>query len=48
MLTDLYINEESVCMSTEGLLAEVERINQEGIEEDDVVGSPDVEALPYL
>ena len=45
MLTDLYIYEKTVCMSTEGLLAEVDRINDEGIEEDDIVGSADIEAL---
>ena len=45
MLTDLYIHEKTVCMSTEGLLAEVERINDEGLEDGHIIGSMDVEAL---
>ena len=45
LLTDLYIHEKTVCMSTEGLLAEVERINNEGIEAGYIIGSADVEAL---
>ena len=31
--------------STEELLAEVERLNEEGLDDDDVIGSMDVEAL---
>ena len=45
MLTDLYIHEETVCTSTEGLLAEVERVNEEGLEEGYIIGSMDVEVL---
>ena len=45
LLTDLYIHEETVCMSTEGLLAEVERVNDGGIEDGYFVGSADVKAL---
>ena len=45
MLTDLYTHEKTVCLSTEGLLAEVERMNDEGIGVDDIIGSADVEAL---
>ena len=45
MLTDLYIHEKTVCLSTEGLLAEIERMNNEGVREDDIIGSADVEAL---
>ena len=45
MLTDLYVHEETVCLSTEGLLAEVNRINEEGIDETHIVGSADLEAL---
>jgi len=45
LLTDLYMSERSVCLSTEGLLAEVDKLNHEGLDDDDIVGSGDVEAL---
>ena len=45
LLTDVYKGEETVCSSTEELLAEVERVNNEGIDEMDMIGSMDVEAL---
>ena len=46
MLTDIYVGEKTVCTSTEELLAEVDRINEEGIIDNTfIVGSMDVEAL---
>ena len=45
LLTDVYKDEETVCSSTEELLAEVEKLNLVGINESDIVGSMDVEAL---
>ena len=45
LLTDVYIGEETVCSSTEELLAAVEKLNEEGIDAMDIVGSMDVEAL---
>ena len=45
MLRDVYIGERTVCASTEELLAEVSRLNQEGIDSTYIVGSMDVEAL---
>ena len=45
ILTDVYIGEPTVCSSTEELLAEVERVNEEGLDEMDIIGSADVEAL---
>ena len=46
LLTDVYIGEETVCSSTEELLAEVERLNREGgLDDQDIIGSMDVEAL---
>ena len=45
MLSDLYTEEETVCLSTEELLAEVEKLNAEGIHDGYVIGSFDVEAL---
>ena len=45
ILTEVYTNEETVCSSTEELLAEVERINESDIDETFIIGSMDVEAL---
>ena len=45
LITDIYKDEETVCSSTEELLAEVEKLNLLGINESDIVGSMDVEAL---
>ena len=45
ILTDVYVGEATVCSSTEELLAEVERVNMEGLDERDIVGSADIEAL---
>ena len=45
LLTDVYIGEKTICSSTEELIAEVERVNDEGLDELDVIGSMDVEAL---
>ena len=45
ILTDVYIGEETVCLSREELLVEVERVNREGLDDRDIVGSADVEAL---
>ena len=45
LLTDVYVGEETVCSSTEELLAEVEKLNREGIDASDIIGSMDVEAL---
>ena len=45
ILTDVYMEEETVCLSTEELLAEVEKLNEEGIGDGYVIGSFDVEAL---
>ena len=46
ILTDVYTEEPTVCLSTEELLADVERINTEGgLDENDIVGSADIEAL---
>ena len=45
MLTDVYVSERTVCASTEELLAEVNRLNEEGIDSTYIVGSMDVEAL---
>ena len=45
ILTDVYTKEETVCLSTEELLTEVDKLNEEGIGEDLVIGSFDVEAL---
>ena len=42
----MYTEESTVCLSTEELLADVERINTEGgLDENDIVGSADIEAL---
>ena len=45
LLTDVYVGEETVCSSTEELLAEVEKLNREGIDAEDIIGSMDVEGL---
>ena len=45
ILTDVYNEEKTVCASTEELLAEVEKLNDEGIGDGYVIGSFDVEAL---
>ena len=45
ILTDVYAEEASVCSSTEELLAEVDKMNAEGIGDGIVIGSFDVEAL---
>ena len=46
ILTDVYTGEETVCASTEELLAAVEKLNEDGeIDEMDIIGSMDVEAL---
>ena len=45
LLTDVYRGEKTVCSSTEELLAEVRKLNDEGIDDLDIVGSMDVEAL---
>ena len=45
MLTDVYVGEKTVCASTEELLAEVDVVNAEGIDNTFIVGSMDVEAL---
>ena len=45
ILTDVYVEEPTVCSSTEELLAEVARINEQGLDETDIIGSMDVEAL---
>ena len=45
LLTDVYRDEKTVCSSTEELLAEVGRLNDEGLDELDIVGSMDVIAL---
>ena len=45
LLKDVYMGEKTVCASTEELLAEVRRLNEEGVEGEDIVGSMDVEAL---
>ena len=45
LLSDVYTGEKTVCASTEELLAEVERLNGDGLDDDDVIGSMDVEAL---
>ena len=46
ILTDVYTEEPTVFLSTEKLLADVERINTEGgLDENDIVGSADIEAL---
>ena len=45
-MRDVYVDEKTVCASTEELLAEVDRINEEGrIDNTFIVGSMDVEAL---
>ena len=41
----MYVNEETVCSSTEELLAEVDKLNEHGIDESYIIGSMDVEAL---
>ena len=45
ILTDVYAEETSVCSSTEELLAEVDKMNAEGIGYGIAIGSFDVEAL---
>ena len=45
ILNDVYIGEKTVCSSTEELLAEIDRVNQEGVSDEDICGSMDVEAL---
>ncbi len=45
ILTDVYTDEETVCSSTEELLAEVDKMNDEGIGDGYMIGSFDVEAL---
>ena len=45
MLTEIYREEPSVCTSTEGLIAEIDRINNEGINVSYILGSADVDAL---
>ena len=45
LLSDVYKGEKTVCSSTEELLAEVKRVNEEGLDGTDVIGSMDVEAL---
>ena len=45
ILTDVYVEEPTVCSSTEELLAEVKRVNEQGLDEMDIIGSMDVEAL---
>ena len=45
LLSDVYTGEKTVCSSTEELLAEVKRLNEEGLDSDDIIGSMDVEAL---
>ena len=41
----MYAGEKTVCASTEELIAEVERLNNEGVDDLDIIGSMDVEAL---
>ena len=45
MLAELHKEEESICSSTEDLIAEIDRINREGIDSTYVIGSADVDAL---
>ena len=46
ILADVYKEEETVCASTEELLAEVEKLNRDGeLNDMDIIGSMDVEAL---
>ena len=45
ILTDVYVGEKTVCSSTEELLAEVDKLNESRIDNMDIVGSMDVEAL---
>jgi hypothetical protein len=41
----VYVGEKTVCSSTEELLAEVEKLNEGGIDQLDIIGSMDVETL---
>ena len=45
ILTEVYAGEQTVCSSTEELLAEVDKLNEEGIDDSYIIGSADVEAL---
>ena len=45
ILSDVYAGEKTICSSTEELLAEVEKLNEEGLDDTMIIGSMDVEAL---
>ena len=45
ILTEVYVHEKTVCSSTEELLAEMDKLNENGIDASFIVGSMDVEAL---
>ena len=45
ILTDVYVGEKTVCTSTEELLAGVDKLNVDGLDSTDIIGSADVEAL---
>ena len=45
LLNEIHKEEESICSSTEELIAEIERINNDGIDETYIIGSADVDAL---
>ena len=45
ILTETVHNEPTVCTNTEELIAEIERLNQEGIGPKFILGSTDVKAM---
>ena len=45
ILSPLFEDEEVICENTEGMIAEIEDLNKNGIQEGDIIGSMDVKAL---